>query len=85
MQFVLSLQNHCIERIWVEINSRVNYPIKNCLVEMESNDQLNMDCDHIKFCVSWFSIRVASIGTGLAVQSWNEHRIPGNLFIYMLL
>ena len=44
----LSLQNHCIERMWVEINGRVNYPIK----AMEARSAINMDCAHEKFCVS---------------------------------
>ena len=30
-----------------------------------------------RFCVSWFSIRVCSVGTKMVVQAWNEHSIPG--------
>ena len=41
-----------------------------------------MSCRHMKFCVSWFTIRVAHVGTTLAVNAWNEHSIPGILFIY---
>ena len=72
-----SLQNHCVERIWVEINARVNYPIKNCLVALQASGSIDMDCPHEKFCVSWFTIRVASIGIALAVDAWNDHTIPG--------
>ena len=68
-----------IERLWVEVNGRVNYPIKAVLVEMEENDEINMENNHIKFCVSWFTMRVANIGTRLFVSSWNEHRIPGKI------
>ena len=67
-----------MERIWVEINSRVNYPIKTFLVRLQANGDIDMDCPHQMFCVSWFCIRVAAIGTTLAVRSWNEHPIPGN-------
>ena len=63
--------------MWVEINSRVNYPLKSCLIEMERNEDLDMECSHVKYCVSWFAFRVASVGTRLAVQAWNEHPIPG--------
>ena len=66
-----------IERLWVEVNARVNYPIKAVLVEMEQNDEIDMDDNHVQYCVSWFSMRVANIGTKLFVSSWNEHRIPG--------
>jgi len=34
----------------VEVNGRVNYPIKAVLVEMEENDEINMENNHIKFC-----------------------------------
>ena len=63
-----------MERVWVEINGRVNYPLKNCLIEMQEQNEINLDCDHEKFCVSWFT---SNIGTTLAVQAWNDHRISG--------
>ena len=61
----------------MEINARVNYPIKTCLIGLQRSGDINMDCPHQKFCVSWFSIRVAAVGTTLAVRSWNDHTIPG--------
>jgi hypothetical protein len=51
--------------------------LKACLVHLEENQAFDWDCSHVKFCVSWFSIRVASVGVSLAVQAWNEHPIPG--------
>lgn len=64
--------------MWVEVNGRVNYPIKTVLVQMEQNNELDLNCDHVKYCVSWFTIHVAHIGTTLFVQAWNDHSIPGN-------
>ena len=75
------MQNHCVERIWVEINSRVNYPLKSCLVMMQESGDIDLDCDHQRFCISWFTIRVATVGTALAVEAWNNHPIPGKLTI----
>ena len=60
------------------MNSRVNYPIKACLIDLEQKGDINMDCNHVKFCVSWFTIRVAREGLKFVVQAWNEHPIPGN-------
>lgn len=80
---IIFFQNHCIERIWVEINGRVNFPIKTALIQLEENGDLDMSCRHVKFCVSWFTIRVAHVGTTLAVNAWNEHSIPGILFILL--
>ena len=37
-----------------------------------------MDCPHVKFCVSWFTLRVANVGTAMAIQAWNNP-IPGYL------
>ncbi len=71
------MQNHPVERMWVEINGRVNYPVKATLIRMEENGEINMESSMQKFCVSWFSIRVCSIGTKLAVQAWNEPPITG--------
>ena len=76
-----SAQNHCVERIWVEVNRRVNYPIKACLVSLDEHQVVDMDCPHQKFCVSWFTVRVACVGTNLVVQAWNNHPIPG-IFLF---
>ena len=64
--------------MWVEINGRVNYPIKTVLVQMEQNNEFNLNCDHVKYCVSWFTQHVAHVGTTMFVKAWNDHRIPGN-------
>ena len=64
------LQNHTVERFWPEVSSRVNYPIKACLIEMNIFD---IDAETHKFCVSWFCLRVATIGCPLCVKSWNSH------------
>lgn len=74
---LLLFQNHTVERFWPEINSRVNYPIKACLIDMEAKGDFDIDADCHKFCVSWFSLHVSNVGTTLTVRSWNEHRIPG--------
>lgn len=55
-------QNHVIERIWVEVNQRVNYPIKQALNEMADDEQINCDEPTCMYCVSWFSMQVATVG-----------------------
>lgn len=72
-----SLQNHPVERLWVEVNKRINYPIKHILVKMEEEGVINMDSPVDQFCTSWFALHVANIGVAHTVQSWNEHPIPG--------
>ena len=67
-----------MERFWVEVNPRVNYPVKACLVRIEENGAMNMESSVQKFCVSWFAIRVCCVGTKLVVEAWNDHPIPGN-------
>lgn len=75
---LIPLKNHTVERIWVEINGRVNYPIKSCLIALEEAGDINMDCPYNQYCVSWFAIRVANVGTTIAVNAWNHHPIPGD-------
>ena len=72
-----SRQNHQVERIWPEINRRINYPVKRLLVEMEGNDEMNMMDEVDKFCVSWTTINVIGPAVINFISAWNSHRIPG--------
>lgn len=44
---------------------------------MEEKGLISMDEDLIKFCVSWFSVRIANVGTKIAIESWNQHTLCG--------
>lgn len=72
-----SRQNHRIERMWPEINARINYPIKRVLVAMESSGEIDMSQDVTKFCVSWTTINTVQITVQNFIHAWNNHRIPG--------
>ena len=74
----MSRQNHRAERIWPEINSRVNYPVKRILVRMEGDGLIDMGNDVTKFSVSWVTIRVVAQPVEMFVRAWNAHTIPGN-------
>ncbi len=45
----LSLQNHTVERVWVEVNTRMNYPIKYALIQMMENHEIDTENPHHKF------------------------------------
>ena len=70
-------QNHVVERIWVRVNQRVNFPIKAALVNMVDQEILDMDDELTKYCTSSFTCQISSIGMQRAVDAWNAHRIPG--------
>ena len=72
-----SRQNLRVERLWVEVNQRINYPIKGVLVQMESAGEIDMSDYMTKFGVSWTMIRVIQPAVRNFVAAWNEHRIPG--------
>ena len=72
-----SRQNHRVERLWPEINQRVNYPLKRVLVQMEGNDEIDMSDDIVKYCVSWMVINVIKHAVVNFIAAWNAHRIPG--------
>ena len=61
----------------MEVNARVNYPIKTVLIDMMESGDFSLDNDCEKNGVSWFAIKVAAVGIELFVASWNEHPIPG--------
>lgn len=69
-------QNHTVERMWVEVNNRVNYPLKQLLIGMVENGEISLDNEVHKFCVSQVAIGVANAGLKLFVQSWNNHPLP---------
>lgn len=73
----MSRNNHRAERLWVEVNRRVNYPVKEILVTMEGEEEIDMTDELTKFCVSWVTINVVSPAIKNFVGSWNSHRIPG--------
>lgn len=72
-----SKHNLKAERVWVELNQRVNYPIKAALCALEADGTIDMDDDVQRFCVSWATVQVAHVGAMIVVRSWNAHRIPG--------
>ena len=73
----LSQHNHPAERLWPEINQRINYPIKRLLVEMENSEDVNMADEVCKFCVSWVIINVMASAVQSFIEAWNSHTIPG--------
>lgn len=66
-----------MERLWVEVNCRTNYPIKRALVQMENDGVIDMEDEVTKFCISWVAKKVVEVGLSYVVNSWNSHPIPG--------
>ena len=73
-----STDNYTIERIWPEVNCRINYPINNILVDLEEREVFDLTDEAVKYCVSQYTCKVASEGMDRFVQSWNNHKIQGN-------
>ena len=65
--------NHVIERIWVELNHRVTYPVKRILTSMNDQQLIDMTCPTTKFCVSTVLCR---IWMERMILAWNSHPIP---------
>lgn len=72
-----SRNNHRVERLWVEINQRINYPIKTVLCNMQANGELDLNEEWIKFCVSWVVLEVCRNPIIQFVNLWNFHCISG--------
>ena len=61
--------------MWVEVNTLVNYPIKDILSNLVASDKIDMVNEVTKFCISWVSCNVSRYGLTNFAQSWNNHRI----------
>ena len=77
-------QNHTVERIWVEVNRRINYPSKEILARMVQNGEIFLEDPLYQYCCSRLSLQVANVGTTLFVASWNAHPIPGTYSMRLL-
>ena len=69
-------ENNIIERIWVEVKSRVNCPIKNALGQFAADGLIDMTQDHVKFAVLWVFCRVAKVSLQVFAEARNHHSIP---------
>lgn len=61
----------------MEVNRRINYPLKGILVDMVQKGEIDMDDSLHQFGCSWLTLQVANVGASLFVESWNAHPIPG--------
>lgn len=71
-----SRQNHAAERKWVEVNSRINYPIKYTLCALVNNVFLDIDDPFWKHCVSAIASKCCMVGLQNFIPAWNSHTIP---------
>lgn len=71
-----STDNHIIERMWVELNQQVTYPVKRVVAAMDNQGQINMDDPSTKFSVSTVLLHVCEVCMNRFVAAWNSHSIP---------
>ena len=65
-----------IERMWVEVNQRVSYPIKCVLIQMTESNFIDLNNDACKYSVQLITSNVAKIGLERFISSWNAYSVP---------
>ena len=53
----------------MEVNSRVNYPIKTALINMQQQNIIDMDCPTTKFCTSVIRGKLCQVGLKTHIQA----------------
>ena len=71
-----STENNIIERMWVEVNSRVNYPLKSAFNFFVQNGDIDMTSEETKYAVSWVACHVSNVGLERFIKAWNHHSVP---------
>ncbi|XP_056326001.1 uncharacterized protein LOC130238907 [Danio aesculapii] len=72
-----STKNHTVERMWPEVNKRVNFPIKRALIQMVDQESLDMEDGLTRYCLSNLTCQISQIGVQRFVHAWNSHYITG--------
>ncbi|XP_019860944.1 PREDICTED: uncharacterized protein LOC109589282 [Amphimedon queenslandica] len=72
-----STQNLTVERLWPQVNARVNYPLKRILFSMQDRNSIDMTCPTTRYCVSHVVIKLATVGMERFISAWNSHFIAG--------
>ena len=56
-----STENNVAERMWPEVNQRINYPVKramNEIIETDNTGIFDIENHTFKFCVSWMMLHI---------------------------
>jgi hypothetical protein len=80
---IFAFQNHVVERLWVEVNRFVNYPLKTVLTPMVNDDEIDLNDPVDRYVISQSSLELAEIGRNRFVRAWNSKDIPSKkLFLW---
>ena len=50
-----STLNHVTERIWLEMNTQVTYPLKRAIISMNDSSMIDLQSSTVQVCVNSFN------------------------------
>ena len=77
-------RNYVAVKIWPEVNSRENYPIKLAMNDIVERNNIDVLDPVMKHCISWVTMYVSKPGIEHFVRTWNTIESQGQEVVCQL-
>ena len=71
-----STKSYIEQRLWPEVNMKINYPLKCAINHIAENEDLDISDEILTFCFSWVILYSSVDAVNHLLNSWNHYRVP---------